>query len=43
MTASLGVSILTDEDKGPESILGRADRALYTAKEQGRDRVAVND
>ena len=43
MTASLGVSVLTERDEDPDALLGRADRALYKAKEQGRDRVAVND
>ena len=33
MTASLGVSVLTERDEDPDALLGRADRALYKAKD----------
>ena len=40
VTVSLGVTaFLTDDDA--ESLLSRADRALYRAKQEGRDRVIV--
>lgn len=39
-TASIGVSQLQPEDVDAEETLSRADRALYTAKEGGRNRVA---
>ncbi|BAZ94788.1 uncharacterized protein FOKN1_2414 [Thiohalobacter thiocyanaticus] len=42
ITASIGVSALQPQDADPEEPLGRADRALYTAKEAGRNRVACN-
>ena len=39
ITVSIGVSQLQPEDTDAEETLGRADRALYTAKEEGRNRV----
>ena len=39
MTASFGVTQLQPEDQNIEDIIHRADRALYRAKESGRDRV----
>ena len=39
ITASFGISELTPEDKHIESILRRADTALYEAKRTGRNRV----
>lgn len=41
VTASIGLATLCDADASPESLLARADAALYAAKNQGRDRIAV--
>ncbi len=41
VTASCGVTEIRDEDT-PESLFDRADRALYRAKESGRDRSVVD-
>jgi len=38
ITVSLGVSAFEQGD-APEAIIARADRRLYTAKKEGRDRV----
>jgi diguanylate cyclase (GGDEF)-like protein len=40
-TASFGVSELASSDRGFDSVLARADQALYSAKQAGRDRVMV--
>ncbi|MDO9493865.1 MAG: GGDEF domain-containing protein [Acetobacterium sp.] len=40
VTISLGVSAFKT-DSSPETIVSRADTALYQAKEKGRNRVAV--
>jgi diguanylate cyclase (GGDEF)-like protein len=40
VTVSIGVSEAAPED-GAEALIGRADKALYMAKEAGRDRVEV--
>ncbi len=37
MTVSIGVTTLCAEDKDPSDILNRADKALYQAKDQGRN------
>ena len=42
-TASLGVTSLQEDDQSLESLLQRADRALYAAKESGRNRVECRD
>jgi diguanylate cyclase (GGDEF)-like protein len=42
ITASFGVAMLHADDREPEKILGRADTALYAAKVDGRNRVAVD-
>jgi diguanylate cyclase len=39
ITASLGVACLPDDAVEPEQLLRQADRALYMAKAQGRNRV----
>lgn len=39
VTASFGIAMLEPDDAGPESVMSRADAALYTAKAAGRDRV----
>ena len=40
-TASVGVACLSPQDTGFETLLIRADRALYRAKSEGRDRVVM--
>lgn len=39
ITASLGVASLREDDQGIDSVLQRTDRALYAAKNAGRNRV----
>lgn len=41
LSISLGVSALQDKDKSFEDLLRRADKALYQAKTEGRNRVCV--
>lgn len=41
ITASFGVAVLPDDAATPEQLMRRADRALYLAKELGRNRVAL--
>lgn len=41
VTASFGVTEISSTDPTPESVIQRADRALYRAKRAGRDRVEV--
>lgn len=40
LTVSIGVSLLRETDGELKDLLSRADRALYQAKEQGRNRIA---
>lgn len=40
-TVSIGISILLPEDEGIESMLNRADKGLYMAKDSGRNRVTM--
>ena len=39
VTVSAGVTSLSEQDMKAESMLARADDALYRAKQEGRDRV----
>lgn len=39
MTLSIGLTALTTHDHSPSDVLNRADKALYQAKEQGRNQV----
>jgi len=43
VTLSAGVATLSEDDKTPEDLIGRADKALYAAKEGGRNRVVTAD
>lgn len=43
ITASLGVAILPNDAGDPDTLVRQADRALYAAKAQGRNRVLVVD
>ena len=40
-TVSIGVALLEASDEGLDSLMARADRALYAAKHGGRNRVCV--
>ncbi len=42
VTISLGVAQMSDE-LTPEALISRADKALYKAKEKGRNQVCIND
>ncbi|WP_083499363.1 sensor domain-containing diguanylate cyclase [Thioalkalivibrio nitratireducens] len=39
VTVSIGIATIRDHDSSPEDLLGRADRCLYAAKSEGRNRV----
>jgi len=41
VTTSVGVSYLKSPDDTLEDLFGRADKALYYAKEHGRDQIVV--
>ena len=41
VTVSVGIAHRTEDDTDPGPLLGRADQALYQAKQGGRDRVVV--
>lgn len=42
VTVSIGVATYNKEDKSVNEIIERADKALYKAKEQGRDKVCIS-
>ncbi len=41
-TVSIGMSALREEDESLEAVLVRADKALYRAKEEGRNRTVID-
>ena len=41
VTASIGIAVFPDHGDSPDALLAAADKALYAAKEGGRDRVSV--
>jgi diguanylate cyclase (GGDEF)-like protein len=41
VTVSIGIAMLGDRDKALDDLLGRADTALYRAKGEGRNRIAL--
>jgi len=42
LTISLGVATITpDRNTSPEILIEKADKALYKAKQEGRDRISV--
>jgi diguanylate cyclase (GGDEF)-like protein len=41
ITASFGVAVLHADDRAPDDLFRRGDRALYAAKDAGRNRVVV--
>lgn len=43
ITVSIGLSAIGDPDEGIDTLLKRADEALYAAKHQGRNRIALSD
>ena len=43
VTISVGVSLFDKKNKEPEILYQEADKALYTAKEGGRNKVVVFD
>ncbi len=42
VTCSIGVAAFRENDPGPDAIVQAADKALYAAKEHGRDRVELH-
>jgi diguanylate cyclase (GGDEF)-like protein len=40
-TASFGIASLNEDDRDASAVIARADQALYSAKESGRDRVVA--
>jgi diguanylate cyclase (GGDEF)-like protein len=44
VTISLGIaSLIPSSDDSPDSLIAKADNALYEAKQQGRDRTVISD
>jgi diguanylate cyclase (GGDEF)-like protein len=42
ITASIGIATFPDDATTPENLMRTADRALYSAKRAGRDRVETS-
>lgn len=42
-SASIGITYVTPKDKHIDTILERADMAMYRAKELGRDQICIDD
>ncbi|MDO7083401.1 diguanylate cyclase [Pseudocolwellia sp. AS88] len=42
VTLSMGISMLTDESETFEQLINKADKAMYVAKENGRNRIEVS-
>ncbi len=42
VTVSVGIAVRTSEDRGSDTLLRRADQALYRAKRDGRNRVVAD-
>ena len=42
LTVSIGVATFPDDARAPSALMDSADAALYAAKAQGRDRVAIS-
>ncbi len=40
-TASIGVSLMSENDLSFEDVMNRADKAMYQAKDKGRNRVEL--
>ena len=41
LTISVGISVMNAQDTNTDDPLARADMALYSAKEQGRNRIEI--
>jgi diguanylate cyclase (GGDEF)-like protein len=41
VTASIGVATFSTQDNNLEEVIERADRAMFAAKNQGRNRVSL--
>ncbi len=42
ITSSIGLALRTDAMKQPDDLMAAADQALYEAKDQGRNQIAIN-
>ena len=42
LRASIGITMIADQDDTTDAVYKRADDAVYTAKESGRDQICVN-
>jgi diguanylate cyclase (GGDEF)-like protein len=41
VTVSIGIASYPDQGKDPETLIDNADAALYRAKQEGRNRIAI--